>query len=1269
MSVFKEAKANIAATVVTAKLDLSAEKATIQAGETATFNLKLSVSGINQTMNEQRLVIDLPVGFKLTDDQDLTIDGVTPTLSTDGTQLTYAFMTPINGLSISKRYVFNTSNYGAVNGTTMSMAAQYFDGDTQLQATDEQVVTITSKAVYGVTDRMVGVLVLNDDGTPKLDADGNATVNSTQLTGIAGDYLVYQLGISAPKSTLGQAYFAPGSIIKLIFLAPAGMTYWKTDNTTLAKYGEPTIQTSNGQTMLTWNIPAPSLAEQQAAKDNLFSGYFDVVFQINASTPALTTLTTQAQIVANSINQNQVTSQIATSKIQTAFDFRHQTIPTEGNDYMNYNWGPKDGNGNASDHAGDHDDPQVYPNATLRFIMMTGPDAFNYSDPIGQNSPYGDYSITKYIATYNVDPHLNVDQMMIYTPASEVNGTVVPLAENPVCDIYVRYQDESDFEATPILTDITTLGWTDMSQYVDNARGVAQLEFVYKVHPQGLITYTYFNMSPKAGYYGTVSNDFTLRIAGFDADDWEEVLISKDGAIVQYSINVNHQRTDRIGTDIHLYDEIGKYVPDDTTLKTLVDQYMQPQTAEIIKPAENTPRVINESTGFVNQTNGLVTPGDNVLQVMVENNQASVQSFSRLKSYVILPKNVTYTGNDANVTAEKLADGTTKLTIDWAATALAPNQQNRLNLSVTIDAKARVNSMNVTLYSTVAEKDTVVPGVIDPDLQTDVQMVDDTADIDGNPDTTTVFQNTKTYVMDVASHQIHIKATATNAANQTGSEVTAQAGQNAQFGLLFTDASDGGLGDVTIIGTLPVADDTSITNPDDARGTTAAVTMSGPIILPASWASLATVTYALKSDPTAYVDASAVTDFSQVVGFKITTNGDDYLPASDASQLVVPVKIAKNALLDQAAYISYQVSANGLTATEGTKGGLLIDLGPDGQPGSGIWVRTKTVTRTIDYRDAETNAVIAPSVTQTATVKQNITKNPTTGELVYGDWTLTNGGWTAVKSPNLAADGYDTASGNADAVTIGDDTTNTTVTVTYAHQIKTTTEAKTVTRTINYLDKDTNAVLADAKTQQVVFTRTNTEDMVNHAKTNGAWTPASGQFDVQTSPDLSAKGYQAPDQASVAALTVTPAGQNSVVNVYYEKQTVTPTDPTGPTEPTTPVTPTTPVEPVTPTTPVEPTTPDKPDDDTTTDKQENKVPASKPTQTKTGTTQTSEVDANGTVKSEADQLTLSKSNETATTAKKLPQTDEQSSPAGFIGVMLATMLGLVGLGRKKRDEE
>lgn len=929
----------VSASVVKADLQLAPEADTIQSGEAATFDLKLAISGIDKTTNPQHVVVDLPDNFQLSDGTDLTIDGVTPTLNETGTQLIYDFATPTNGLSISKKYIFDTSNQPITNGTTISMAASYFDDTTQLATSGLQTVTVTSKATYGVTNQMAGILPSDADGNVLLDADGNVVIEKDKLTGAAGDYVVYQVGISAPKKLLGQAYFDPNSPITLNYLLPKGLTFWNVDNETATKASYTTATNTAGQTLITFTIDAPTTEAQLAATDNLFSGYFDLVARIDPDTPELTELTTESLITATSVNQDQVTSKVAQSTITTTLSAASANNLVEGSVYYQYNWGPADGKGTLEPGA-NRADPQVTPNATLQFLMQTGADMFFYTD--SYTGVDDTRAITKYVATYNVDSHLNVNQMMISSPSAAIKGNDVPLSETPILDVYVRYQDEQKFELIPELSQISTTNILDMNQLIDNARGVAQLQFVYTQIPNGLNTNTHFWMSPKAGYYGQVSNDFTVDIAGWQVlGGWSEVHYSKDGAYLTAS------SAGRVGYEEHLTDEIGNLVEKgDPTYDVTAsyNQFMQPQTAEIVKPSENTPRVLNETLTFDNQTAGQVIPGENTLQVMVENNQASLQEFSGLKSVVLLPAGVNYVGNDDAITATTQPDGTTQLNINWNRTNLAPNEQNKLNIAVNIDAGLNLTSITPVIYSTVNEPDTVTPGTIDPSLATDVQEVEDTSDIDQDANTTKVFklQQTLAVASITNSHQIHVTATATNVAGDTGNLVNAQAGNNASFGISLTPASDGALQNVTITGTMPQTGDTAVLDTTMPRGTTGQVTLNGPIELPATWEHLATVTYALADDPTTYVAADADTDFSQVVGFQITYTGDNFLNSDAAQQLRIPVTVAKDVQAGQVAYISYAVTANGLATTEGLKAGLALQ--PSGELGPGIQVKTITKT-------------------------------------------------------------------------------------------------------------------------------------------------------------------------------------------------------------------------------------------------------------------------------------------------------------------------------------
>lgn len=97
-------------------------------------------------------------------------------------------------------------------------------------------------------------------------------------------------------------------------------------------------------------------------------------------------------------------------------------------------------------------------------------------------------------------------------------------------------------------------------------------------------------------------------------------------------------------------------------------------------------------------------------------------------------------------------------------------------------------------------------------------------------------------------------------------------------------------------------------------------------------------------------------------------------------------------------------------------------------------------------------------------------------------------------------------------------------------------QTKTVTETINYLEKGTDKVLADAYSTQTSFKRTGSKDTVTGDITWNDWDQDSYDFREVTSPVIT--GYTA-DQKVVAIQTVNPDSENIVINVYYEKNAPT----------------------------------------------------------------------------------------------------------------------------------
>ncbi|EPC84823.1 cell surface protein with LPXTG-motif, partial [Lacticaseibacillus paracasei subsp. paracasei CNCM I-4649] len=130
---------------------------------------------------------------------------------------------------------------------------------------------------------------------------------------------------------------------------------------------------------------------------------------------------------------------------------------------------------------------------------------------------------------------------------------------------------------------------------------------------------------------------------------------------------------------------------------------------------------------------------------------------------------------------------------------------------------------------------------------------------------------------------------------------------------------------------------------------------------------------------------------------------------------------------------------------------------------------------------------------------------------------------------------------------------------------------QTITRTVNYYDKQTGAVVAKQVTEQVTYNRTAIVDkvtgqIIGYSTTGGntvdqtdgskAWIAKDGDTNwaAVTSPDLSSEGYTAPDLATVEQTTVNPGDKDATVNVYYD-HVVVPVNPSKPETPGTPINP------------------------------------------------------------------------------------------------------------------
>ncbi|WP_421501362.1 mucin-binding protein [Lactiplantibacillus plantarum] len=237
------------------------------------------------------------------------------------------------------------------------------------------------------------------------------------------------------------------------------------------------------------------------------------------------------------------------------------------------------------------------------------------------------------------------------------------------------------------------------------------------------------------------------------------------------------------------------------------------------------------------------------------------------------------------------------------------------------------------------------------------------------------------------------------------------------------------------------------------------------------------------------------------------------------------------------------------------------------------------ITRTINYQDERTGAVLAGLVIQNVRVVRFAIFNAKTHELLGYDtngdgivdtsdgtiaWLLvppTDQDWVQVVSPDLSAQGYQApdipvVAGQTVIINGGDRTMNTNVIVKYQQQTHIATTQRTVTRTINYIDGGTlqpiaslHAVVQTVKYQLLAVVAhdgtilgydTNGDGQIETQLADEAWLiVGSGPwFGAVKSPDLSHEGYAAPDLKVVPEQMVAGVDDKDVtINVYYRLAT------------------------------------------------------------------------------------------------------------------------------------
>ena len=223
---------------------------------------------------------------------------------------------------------------------------------------------------------------------------------------------------------------------------------------------------------------------------------------------------------------------------------------------------------------------------------------------------------------------------------------------------------------------------------------------------------------------------------------------------------------------------------------------------------------------------------------------------------------------------------------------------------------------------------------------------------------------------------------------------------------------------------------------------------------------------------------------------------------------------------------------------------------------------------------------------------------------------------------------------------------------------------KEITRTITVKLSDGQRQII---TQTVKFTRTATFDAVTGKATYSAWqVDGSNEWPAYPAPEIN--GYTA-SQVSIPAELVIPSDENQSIEIEYTKnnQPVEPDKPVTPIMPDQPTTPTNPDQPVTPTQPAQPTEPSVPAKPIAPTNNGDKVMSGNQLPTEPVEQEKQQISNQHFI---SHQLTQTSSKEKSK-ANILPQTgNDQNSGSilGFAFAALASILGLTGLKKKKREK-
>lgn len=461
-------------------IDITANQATVLAGNDAAYKLTLKVTGARTEYTNARLVVDLPITEYTRFEQsldDIQIGGVSPTYDESTHQLIYEFDTLKAGGSYETIIKIKTENGISPDGESL-VSEVTFDANEQSPISDSANVRLEASNSLTVTKRY---------RETRLGGE-------VQKAPFPNSYTIWDIRISIPKKDLGQMYLEEGSKIVVQDTFSNGLSYYDVmDNTP-----EP-IRSGN---TLTWEFDAPTVAEQMEADGDLFTIDLRVRLRVgNNNNLVGTTQSNRVNVNAKFIDGNDQTEQ-AEANIYIV-DREESTGEISGTVYIPAFIGPSNGNGGTGTNEVKNPNPAVYDDAYLLF--RHGISSFRE----GQN-----YNFREYTTEVTIDPNLIFQEIRTpgawrYTPTTDYWEKDILLANEPEFNIVAEVNGE---ERVLVTNAQSAFRYTRQSLGLLPTDKVSNIKLDFTYAPAGMQARTWaeYSFTVEPGYVGRVENTFNV---------------------------------------------------------------------------------------------------------------------------------------------------------------------------------------------------------------------------------------------------------------------------------------------------------------------------------------------------------------------------------------------------------------------------------------------------------------------------------------------------------------------------------------------------------------------------------------------------------------------------------------------------------------------------------------------------------------------------------------------------------------------------------------